>query len=296
MNKTVIERFISDDGTVVASSVIATSVIEEARMIHNTMPVASAALGRALIGAGLLATFMKENGRIALYFKGDGPLGNLFAEGSSDGSVRGFVNNPQIHVPSKNGKLNVGEGIGKGMLSVATSLPHEKQPYTGTVEIQSGEIGEDIAYYLLQSQQVPSIVALGVFVEPDNSVSAAGGTIVQVMPGVKDETLGLLEKRVKEMKTVTEQIRAGASTSDLAFEILEDLKFRKLDQTFSFHYSCQCSSVRVERSLLLLGSKELQELVDKKESTEVRCDFCGRKYSVDLDTLIGLLGLSKKKS
>jgi molecular chaperone Hsp33 len=296
VEKAVIEKFISNDGTIMASSVIATSVIEEARLIHNSFPVASAALGRALIGAGLLASFLKEKGRMALYFKGDGPLGNIFAEGSSDGSVRGFVTNPQIHVPSKNGKLNVGGGVGKGVLSVATSLPNEKQPYTGTVTLQSGEIGEDIAYYLFQSQQIPSIVALGVFVEPDNSISAAGGTIVQVMPGVSDESLALLEARVKQIRPVTELIRDGAKTSDLAYEVLEDFKFRKLDETLDLTYACQCSLRKVERSLLLLGEKDLTELVAKNEATEVRCDFCGRKYSVDHETLEGLLGIAKKKS
>jgi molecular chaperone Hsp33 len=289
-----VEKFISADGTLRVSSVICTQAIQEAQKIHQTFPVPSAALGRALIGAGLLATLMKDEGKVALHFKGDGPLGHIFAEGTSHGEVRGFIVNPQVHVPSKNGKLNVGGGVGKGVLSVAMSLPNERQPYTGTVQIQSGEIGEDIAYYLFQSQQIPSIVALGVFVEPDNTVSAAGGSILQVMPGATEDTLKILENRVKEMKTVTELIRSGATPSDLAFEMLEDFNFRKLDDSAFFEYKCQCTMVKVERSILLLGEKEIQAMVQENKDSEVICDFCGRKYVVDVPTLEGLLGLAKK--
>jgi molecular chaperone Hsp33 len=208
--------------------------------------------------------------------------------------VRGFIANPQVHLPSKNGKLNVGAGVGKGVLSIAMSLPNERQPYTGTVAIQSGEIGEDIAYYLFQSQQIPSIVALGVFVEPDNTVSAAGGSILQVMPGATEETLKKLEARVTEMRSVTELIRSGASPSDLAYEVLEDFTFRKLDESLVFEYKCQCTMVKVERSILLLGQNEIQAMVDENKDSEVICDFCGRKYVVDVPTLEGLLGLAKK--
>jgi len=290
-----VEKFISDDGTLRVSSVICTAVIQEAQKIHSTYPVASAALGRALIGAGLLATFMKEEGKVALHFKGDGPLGHVFAEGTSTGEVRGFIVNPQIHVPSQNGKLAVGAGVGQGVLSVAMSIPNEKQPYTGSVKIQSGEIGEDIAYYLFQSQQIPSVVALGVFVEPDNSVSAAGGSILQVMPGATDKTLEILEGRVKEMRSVTEIIREGGTAHDLAYEILEDFRFRKLeDSDVNFKYICQCSMVRVERSILLFGASEIEAMVKEKKDSEVVCDFCGRKYVVDSPTLEGLLSIATR--
>jgi molecular chaperone Hsp33 len=296
----IVEKYITTDGTVRVSTVIATEVVEQAREIHKSYPVATAALGRALIGAGLLATFLKEKGRIALYFKGNGPLGNLFAEGDSDGGVRGYVTNPNIHVPSKDGKLHVGAAVGTGMLSVATSLPFEKHPYTGTVALQSGEIGEDIAYYLYQSQQVPSIVALGVFVEPNNSVSAAGGTILEVMPGASEATLRKLEERVKVIRPVTELIRANATTADLAYELLEDFQFRKLDETSDpecrLEYRCTCNMQRVERSLLLTGPVELGEMVSDAKEAEVTCDFCGRKYSVDIDTLKALANIAKREA
>ncbi len=291
----VIERFITTDGTLRLSAVICTKVIEETRNIHNSFPVATAALGRSLIGAGLLASFLKNKGRIGLYFKGDGPLGPVFAEGDFSGQVRGFASFPQIHLPSKSGKLDVGGAVGKGVLSVATSTVDNKKPYIGTVPLQSGEIGDDIAHYLFQSQQVPSVVALGVFIEADNSVGAAGGTILQAMPGVKEITLKTLEERVKQMHTVTELIKAGGTTSDLAYEVLEDFNFRKLDERTALQFACHCSSKRVERSLLLLGEVELQALVDRNIDAEVNCDFCGRKYLVDLNTLKGLLSLSKKR-
>jgi molecular chaperone Hsp33 len=294
MPQSKIERFITSDGSLRVSAVICTDVIEEARKIHQTFPVGSAAFGRALIGAGLLASFGKEDTRVALHFKGDGPLGSVFAEGTAEGHVRGFVINPQIHVPSKNGKLNVGGGIGKGILSVAMTLPDQKMPYTGSVEIQTGEVGEDIAFYLFQSQQTPSVVALGVFVEPDNSVSAAGGVILQAMPGVSEQTLSTLEARVPKMKTITDLIRGGAATSDLAFEVLEDFQFRKLDESIALSYKCHCSMMRVEKALLLTGSEELAILVAKAEPSEITCDFCGLKYSVDLPTLQALLNISKR--
>jgi len=291
IKENVIEKFISLDGTVRVSAVICTSLIEEARSIHNSFPVASAALGRALTGAALLASFMKEDARLTLHFKGDGPLGQVFAEGDSDGSVRGFVTNPQIHVPSRNGKLNVGGGVGNGVLSVATSLPDEKQPYTGTVDLQSGEIGEDIAYYLFQSQQVPSIVALGVFVEPDNSVTAAGGVIAQVLPGVTDETLAHLEEQMKKARNVTALIRDGKNVEDLVREYLGKVEFKKLPETSTLVYRCHCNVPRVERSLMLLGEKELTSMIDEKQASDIRCDFCGRHYEVTIERLEGLLAL-----
>jgi molecular chaperone Hsp33 len=291
-----IEKFMTTDGTVRASAVICTDLINEAQKIHKSYPVGSAALGRALIGAGLLSTFMKDAGKIAFHFKGDGPLKSIFAEGDSDGSVRGFIGNPQVHVPSKNGKLNVGGAVGQGILSVAISLPDKKQPYTGSVKIQSGEIGEDIAYYLYQSQQTPSIVALGVFVEPDNSISAAGGCILQVMPGGTEKTLETLESRVTQIRSVTQMIREGAKTSDLAMELLEDFNFRPVEETRKLVYKCHCSMRRVERSLLLVGATEIQALIDKKEAAEVFCDFCGRQYLVELPILQDLLLLARSKS
>ncbi|MCC6277940.1 MAG: Hsp33 family molecular chaperone HslO [Oligoflexia bacterium] len=289
-----IEKFLSADGTVMAASVVATDLINEARVIHGCSPVATAALGRALIGAGLMGSFIKNEGRVAFYFKGDGPLGQLFAEGNSEGHVRGFVSNPQIELPPKNGKLDVGGAVGRGILSVAHSLPTEKQPYTGSVQIQTGEIAEDIAFYLFQSQQIPSIVALGVFVEANRHVSHAGGVIVQVMPGAKEETLTHLENSVKKMKPVTEVLRNGGSAADLALDLLEDLTLRKLDYDKSLVYKCTCSGMKVERSLMLMGETHIKALIKDRVPAEVSCDFCGRKYSVDQETLKALLNLVKK--
>ncbi len=293
----VIEKFITKDGTVRAAAVIATPVIQKMQTIHNSYPVATAALGRAIIGAGLLASSMKKDGRLSFHFKGDGPLGQVFAEGDADGSVRGFVVNPQITLPSKNGKIDVGAGVGKGFLTVATSHPSEKQPYTGSVELQTGEIGDDIAYYLYQSQQVSSVVALGVFVEPDGKVSAAGGVIVQLLPGAAEKTIATLEHRVKKMRSITEIILSfkpdAIGPVHLAAEILEDFEFRKLDHPLVMNYSCHCSLTRVERALLLLGPVEIGALIEKNEPATVNCDFCGQRYSVSQDNLKLLLTASK---
>ncbi len=290
-----IEKYISLNGELRAAAVVATEVIQDMQSIHNSLPIGTAALGRAIIGAGLLASFLKNSGaRISLHFKGDGPLGTVFAEGDESGAVRGFLINPQVHLPSKNGKLNVGSGVGKGTLTVATSVPTTKQPYSGSVEIQTGEIGEDIAYYLYQSQQIPSIVALGVFVETDHTVSAAGGVLVQLMPGAKEETIGILEKQVKKMRSVTEMVKAGLGPSQLVQEVLGEIKFRKLEIQRDMHYGCSCNITKVERSLILMGPGEIEILIQKNEPAQVTCDFCGRKYYIDQKTLSVLKDASKK--
>lgn len=291
---TPIEKYITKNGHVRAAAVVATPVIQDMQAIHSSYPVATAALGRALIGAGLLASFLKDGARMSLHFKGDGPLGNVFAEGDETGAVRGFVVNPQVHIPSKNGKLNVGEGIGKGSLTVATSNLSNLQPYTGSVEIQTGEVGDDIAYYLYQSQQLPSIVALGVFVEPDHGVSAAGGVIVQLMPGASESTVSALEKQVTQMRSVTEMIRGGGGPRELVAEILKDFDFRKLEIDRGMHYGCSCNLGKVERSLLLLGIQEISALISKGEPAQVTCDFCGRKYFLSIDQLEELVKTDKK--
>lgn len=288
-----ITKFITKDGTVRATAVISTNVIQEMQAIHESFPVATAALGRAITAAALLSNALKEGGRMSLHFKGDGPLGQVFAEGDFDGAVRGFVVNPQVHLPSKNGKLNVGDAVGKGFLTVATSLPNSKQPYSGSVQIQTGEIGEDIAFYLFQSQQISSIVALGVFVEKDGSVSAAGGVLVQLMPGVSEKTISVLEERVKKIKPVTELLLSGSNVTDLVSEILEDFEFYKLDQSAVMKYSCNCNITRVENAILLLGRAEISALIEKNESSDVTCDFCGRKYCVGIKKLKELLHKSK---
>lgn len=286
-----IEKYITKDGTVRAAAVVATPIIQEMQTIHQSFPVATAAMGRAVIGAGLLASFLKNGARLSFHFKGDGPLGQVFAEGDETGAVRGFVTNPQTHIESKNGKLNVGEAVGKGFLTVATSLVQDKQPYSGTVQIQTGEIGDDIAFYLYQSQQTSSIVALGVFVEPDGKVSSAGGVVVQLMPGATEKTISLLENKVKQMRSMTEVIRSGGKTFDLVAEVLEDFEFRKLDQGQIMRYECQCNLTRVEKALMLLGEKEVKQMEDP---VDVRCDFCGRKYSVTQKELKKLFKASQK--
>jgi len=288
-----IERFISNDGTIRASSVVCTDVIEEARKIHDTFPVATAALGRALVGVGLLASFLKDKEKLSLHFKGDGPLGQVFAEGTEEGFVRGFVVNPHAHIPSVEGKLAVGPAVGRGVLNVAHSAPYEKSPYTGTVAIQTGEIAEDLAYYLFQSMQIPSVVALGVFVEPDNSVSAAGGMIVQLMPGATEKTIETLEKSVQNMRPVTEMIQAGAGPQDMVMELLEDFTTRQFGVDKYLSYSCHCTKARVIAAVSLLGRQEVETMVKNKETQEVRCDFCGRKYVVSTQDLQELLQKAK---
>lgn len=294
-----IEKYITGDGTVRIASVVATGVVEECQKVHESTTIATSAMGRAIIGAGLLASFQKEDeARVALYFKGDGPLGQLFAEGEKNGAVRAFVSHPKLEMPAPEGKIQVGLGIGKGVLTVSTLLPPGKKPYTGTVPLQSGEVAEDIAYYLFQSQQIPSIVALGVSVDSSNKVLAAGGTIVQVMPGANEETVVALEKRVQNMRPVTDMVREGATAKELVCEVFEDLSFHKVDdnQPTNLKYACNCNITRVEKALLFAGSDEIKALIEKAEPAQVTCDFCGRRYGVGVPRLKVLLEKVKKES
>ncbi len=275
-----IEKYMTNDGSLRAASVVCTEVIEEARGIHKSFPLATAALGRTLIAAGLLSSFMKEKEKISLQFKGDGPLGQVFAEGTHDGFVRGFVQNPFAEIPSFDGKLPVGLGIGQGSLAIATSAPFEKAPYTGMVEIQTGEIAEDIAYYLFQSMQIPSIVALGTYIDTDQKVTAAGGMIVQLMPGATEKLIEKLETKVRQMRSVTDMIRSGAGPTDLLVEVVDDLSILNFGSERYLSYSCHCTIERVESALNLLGVEELTKMIADQEQADIRCEFCGRSYKI----------------
>lgn len=192
-------KALAADGTLLAVGLVDTKTVEDARRIHDTYPTASAALGRALSGAVLLASVLKQNQKVTLQIAGDGPLQEIVAEADSECRVRGYIRRPHVHLDPKNGKLDVGGAVGSGFLNVIKDVGL-REPYRGTVNLQSGEIAEDIAYYLNASEQVPSAVSLGVYVDKDNSVKAAGGFMIQALPDVKDETLECLEERLRGIR------------------------------------------------------------------------------------------------
>lgn len=279
-------KALAADGTLLAVGLVDTKTVEDARRIHDTYPTASAALGRALSGAVLLASVLKQNQKVTLQIAGDGPLQEIVAEADSECRVRGYIRRPHVHLDPKNGKLDVGGAVGSGFLNVIKDVGL-REPYRGTVNLQSGEIAEDIAYYLNASEQVPSAVSLGVYVDKDNSVKAAGGFMIQALPDVKDETLECLEERLRGIRQVSAMVLGGAGPVDMLEEAL-GLPLKIID-TREVNYFCPCTRERVLGAVVTLGRKELEKAIKKGEDVEAVCRFCNKKYLVSPKELTELL-------
>ncbi|MFN3285586.1 MAG: Hsp33 family molecular chaperone HslO [bacterium] len=272
---------------VLAFACVSTRLVEEARRRHGAAPTAAAALGRALTASSLLSATLEGQQKVTLRILGDGPLGGIVTDTTASGDVRGYVQNPAVHLPlSGRRKLDVGAAVGRGTLHVTKDLGL-RWPYHGSAPLVSGEIAEDLAYYLAQSEQVPSAVSLGVLVEPDGRVSAAGGFIVQVMPGADPEARDYLEAHVRALPPVTQLVQQGASSADLARAALGRLGAQILEER-PVRYRCTCSRERVEGVLALLGAEEVESLLAQGRA-EVRCRFCGEVYVLGRQALQELL-------
>lgn len=283
-----VHKFLTKDLTVRAAGIIATPIIDEMRSIQNTYPVATVAVGRAMIGALLMASHLKQNQELSLYFQGNGPLGRVFAEATYEGKVRGYCNEPQYQSTNEGDKILIGSAIGIGLLTVTHHLPTGNTPHRGTVIIRTGEIGDDIAFYLEQSHQIPSVVALGVHLNPYGMVEAAGGVLIELMPGHSEETVAKIEARVKiltQENSLSKKILAGASAEDLVRDYLADFELMELEHPYDVEYSCRCSQERVVRSMALLTLEDLDSFISKNEPADVTCEFCGRKYQVSTEEL-----------
>ncbi|MGG1313976.1 MULTISPECIES: Hsp33 family molecular chaperone HslO [Cohnella] len=257
-----------------------TALVGELQRRHNTYPVATAALGRAATAAAMMGNMLKGQEKLTIQIKGDGPLGQIVIDANAAGEVRGYVDNPHVHLPSNaQGKLDVAGAVGRtGYLYVIKDLGM-REPYKGSVPLISGELGEDFTYYFALSEQTPSAVGLGVLVDTDNSVVHAGGFIVQVMPGLKEEQLTRLEKAVAAMPPVTALLDQGETPEGiLKFLVGDDL--RLLDE-IEPKFQCQCSEERVERTLISMGKEELRRLIDEDGQAEVHCHFCNETYRFD---------------
>jgi molecular chaperone Hsp33 len=279
-------------GLVRAFSIRATGVVSELRERHDTEPAVTAALGRLATGTLLFGAMLKERDHlVSVRVAGDGPAGMLLASANGAGEVRGLVANPQTGTEQvRNGKLNVSGVVGRhGRLTVTRDLGL-KQPYVGVVELASGEIGDDLAHYLHSSEQTPSAVGLGVFVDRNGAVVAAGGWLVQLLPGVDEETAVAIESAVRALPHPTRLLRDGLSPDDVLDRIFRDGWTEQARVPVRFH--CPCSRERLERALLLLGAAELATILEKdrgRGSTEVTCEFCGRKYylpTADMEALL----------
>lgn len=282
-------RAISEDGFVRISAINAGGIVERARQIHGTSPVATAALGRTLCGTSMLGELMKEeSATITVRINGGGELGSLVAVSDSSGNVRGYVSNPLLDLPlNSKGKLDVGLAVGNlGMITISRDFGYG-DPYIGSAELKSGEIAEDFAKYLSESEQTASAVGLGVLVDTDTTVLAAGGFIAQLMPGAPEGTIDILENNISKLSSVTD-ILVKDSIDELVAIVLSGLGARILYRA-PVEYRCNCSRERILAAISCCGKEELLDIIEKNELTEVTCQFCDRKYSLEAHDIRKLL-------
>lgn len=288
-------RCISIDGSLVIMAVDSTEMVEKSQQIHKTSAVTSAALGRLLTASCLMGSMLKgEKESVTLRINGGGPAGTVMAVSDSNGNARGYVQNPVVEIPlNAKGKLDVAGAVGTdGSLTVIKDL-NLKEPYVGQIPLVSGEIAEDITSYYAVSEQVPSVCALGVLVNPDLSIKAAGGFIIQLLPTATDDTIDAVERSIKDIPPVTTMLCDGLSPEDICKRVLGEFELDVLD-TSNPVYKCNCSRERVEAALISTGAQSLEEL-SKEENTEVCCQFCDKKYNFSGDDIKRLLKSAKKK-
>ena len=271
-------RAVAASGEVRAFACITKNLVEEARLHHDSLPVVTAALGRLLSAGSMMGLMMKgDDDKLTIQIKGDGPIGGLVVTADSKARVKGYAFNPDVDIPLKaEGKLDVGGAIGNGELTVIRDLGL-KEPYVGRTKLISGEIAEDLTYYYASSEQVPSVVALGVLVERDYSVKRAGGFIIQLMPGASDATIDAIEKKIPMVTSVTGMLDEDMTPEEIITFILEELGVEITDKVET-SFVCDCNKERVEQVLLSIGEKELTSLYEEDKPVELCCQFCGKKY------------------
>lgn len=285
-------RIVTKSENVRALACVTTDLVNEACQRHGTWPTASAALGRALTAGTLMGALLKTGQRTALKFEGNGPLKKILVEADSNGAVRGCVGVPEVNLLTADGKLDVGKALGKaGFLTVTKDLGM-KDPYRGMVQLLSGEIAEDLALYLTESEQTPSAVGLGVFVEPDNRVSAAGGFLIQTLPPGNEEVVERLMEQINRLPSITQLLREGKNPEDILAILFADIPYLTLEKR-ALAFQCTCSREKIERALVSLGRNELAEMAAQEEGTEVTCEFCRQVWQLtrqDLERLLSELG------
>ncbi|MEN2993879.1 MAG: Hsp33 family molecular chaperone HslO [Thermodesulfovibrio sp.] len=281
----VLKGFIKEEHVLVVST-ICTETVEYARKIHDTWPTATAAMGRVIAGSLLLASTLKDGQRIMIQVKGDGPLNEVVAEADSYYRVRAYVKRPHIYMGLKDERIDVGRAIGKGFLNVIRDLGL-KEYYQSSVALQTGEIARDLAYYLNVSEQIPSAVSLGVYVETDNSVKAAGGFMIQTMPETKVEIIDFLERKLSQSKSVSLMILEGMN----CLQILEEAVGLPIEVLHrgTVTYFCPCTKERVINAIVTLGREEIHKMINEGKTVDVECYFCKKKYEIKLEELKTLL-------
>ena len=288
-------RGIAAEGTVRAFAIKSTELVAVARERHKTFPVVTAALGRLLSAGAMMGSMMKgDDDLVSLSIKGDGPIQSIMVTADSHGNVKGFPGNPSVDIPPKRpGKLDVGGAVGEGTLTVVMDLGLA-EPYNGTVELQNGEIAEDLAYYFASSEQTPSAVGLGVMVDTNSEVKHAGGWIIQMMPNASEETIAKLEGKLASIEPVTTLMDKGMSPEDILGYILGDLDFEITDKK-DVRFHCNCSKERVSKALATIKSEEIQDIIDEGKDIDVKCYFCNTMYSFTPAELEQILGERKSE-
>lgn len=276
-----IRKFLDSERGVRASVVNATEAVRELQAIQNTSIIATLMAGRALAGAALMASQLKDGEVVSLYFRGDGPIQKIFAEANYEGGVRGFVANPNVDLPLKNQRLDLGGAIGRGTLMVERSHPQRTHSQKGTVEIQTGEIGDDIAYYLQQSQQTRSAIALGVKLDHDGHVQAAGGILIELLPAANAHIEVIVEDQFHRAGSISEALARGEAADQIIQKYLAGFDMKELEHPYEISYSCKCTRDRLLGALELFDNADLDDMIAKKEPVRAKCEFCGRQYALD---------------
>lgn len=263
--------------------------VEAARQAHNTSPVATAALGRLLTGGAMMGSMMKnDSDMLTIQIKGDGPIGGLTVTADSKGNVKGYVEHPEVMLPpNAQGKLDVAGALGIGLISVIKDMGL-KEPYVGQTILQTSEIAEDLTYYFATSEQVPSSVGLGVLMEHDNTLKQAGGFIVQLMPFVEEEVVDRLEANIKKISSVTSMLDRGMTPEEILGEVLDGFDVEVKD-TMPAQFYCNCTKERVEKAIISIGKKDIQEMIEDGKPIEVNCHFCGKSYEFSVEELKTLI-------
>lgn len=284
----IIERVISESGNFFGVACNTTELVTEACRRHDVGPLAAAALGRALTGAALLAALLKDSQSVFLKFEGNGPLKKIITEAGYDGWVRGYIAHPHAEVPLNNGHIDVATGLGRaGFLTVIKDIGNN-QKYPGTIQLYTSEIGEDIAYYLSQSEQTPSAIALAIHLQKDGTIAAAGGFLIQSLPPADEALLAHLEKEVATMPPLSQLLLEGKEPAAILSRLFTKVPHKKIG-TRKLFYACSCNKAKMEGALFSLGENDIRQLLEKGDGVEVRCEFCRQSYRFSQEELAKLL-------
>ena len=277
-----------------AFAAVTTDMVETARQNHNTSPVATAALGRLLTGGAMMGAMMKgEKDLLTLRIHAGGPLQGITVTADSHGNVKGYVGNPDVCIPANSkGKLDVAGAVGVGFMDVIKDMGL-KEPYVGQVALQTSEIAEDLTYYFATSEQVPSAVGLGVLMNKDNTVRQAGGFIIQLMPGASEAVISALEEKIKEIHSITTLLDVGNTPETILQYILGDLGL-EINEKLPAKFTCNCNKSRIEKALISVGKKDIQEMIDDGKPIEVNCHFCNKNYTFDVEELKEILEKARR--